>query len=69
MNRLLSGLLSERPTGLLSERRNQGEWLLDTLEGLFDFYFVAPAVFQKKKDALNQKLVDAGKKPMLPRGE
>jgi Domain of unknown function (DUF4145) len=42
----------------------EAEWLLDTLEGLFDFYFVGPAVLQKKKDALNQKLMDAGKKPM-----
>jgi hypothetical protein len=39
----------------------EAEWLLDTLEGLFDFYFVQPATLQKKRDALNAKLVDAGK--------
>jgi hypothetical protein len=42
----------------------EAEWLLDTLEGLFDFYFVAPAALQRKKDALNKKLSDAGKAPM-----
>jgi hypothetical protein len=42
----------------------EAEWLLDVLEGLFDFYFVAPAVLQKKKDELNKKLADAGKPPM-----
>ena len=42
----------------------EAEWLLDTLEGLFDFYFVAPANLQKKRDALDQKLADAGKPPL-----
>jgi hypothetical protein len=34
------------------------------LEGLFDFYYVQPAVLAKKRAALNQKLKDAGK-PLL----
>lgn len=42
----------------------EAEWLLDILEGLYDFYFVQPEILQKKKDALNQKLIDANKKPM-----
>lgn len=42
----------------------EAEWLLDTLEGLFDFYFVQPAAAQKKREALNKKLADAGKPPM-----
>jgi hypothetical protein len=42
----------------------EAEWNLDTLEGLFDFYFVEPARLQRKKDALNKKLADAGKPPM-----
>jgi hypothetical protein len=42
----------------------EAEWLLDTLEGLFDFYFVQPAILQKKKDELNKKLKDLGKPPM-----
>ena len=43
----------------------EAEWSLDVIEGLFDFFFVQPAVLQRKKDALNQKLQDAGK-PLLP---
>ena len=42
----------------------EAEWSLDILEGLFDFYFVQPAILQRKKGALNQKLADAGKPPM-----
>lgn len=42
----------------------EAEWLLDVLEGLFDYYFVQPDLLQKKKDALNIKLADAGKPPM-----
>jgi len=42
----------------------EAEWLLDTLEGLFDFYFVQPALLKKKQDALNAKLADMGKPPM-----
>jgi hypothetical protein len=42
----------------------EAEWLLDVLEGLFDFYFVQPAVLQKKRDALNKKLAEAGKPVM-----
>jgi len=42
----------------------EAEWGLDVLEGLFDFYFVQPAVLQKKRDELNKKLGDAGKPPM-----
>ncbi len=42
----------------------EAEWLLDVLEGLFDFYFVQPAELARKRDALNKKLTDAGKPPM-----
>lgn len=42
----------------------EAEWNLDVLEGLFDFYFVQPAVLKKKRDALNAKLQQAGKPPM-----
>lgn len=42
----------------------EAEWLLDLLEGLFDFYFVAPAETQKRRDALNAKLKAAGKNPI-----
>lgn len=42
----------------------EAEWLLDVLDGLFDFYFVQPSRLAAKRDALNQKLADAGKPPM-----
>ena len=42
----------------------EAEQQLDTLEVLFDFYFVAPAVAAKKKAAINAKLAEAGK-PLL----
>jgi len=42
----------------------EAEWLLDTLEGLFDFYFVQPAVLKVKRDAINAKLQEAGKPPL-----
>jgi hypothetical protein len=42
----------------------EAEWTLDTLEQLFDFYFVQPAATRKKRDALNAKLTAAGKPPM-----
>ncbi len=39
----------------------EAEWLLEVLEGLFDFYFVQPAVQSRKREALNEKLERAGK--------
>lgn len=42
----------------------EAEWLLDTLEALFDFYFVRTEELKKKRDALNAKLAEAGK-PLL----
>lgn len=37
------------------------EWVLDTLEQLFDFYYVAPRITKEKRDALNLKLAEVGK--------
>lgn len=42
----------------------EAEWLLDTIEGMFDFYFVQPAILKAKREALDQKLAAAGKPPM-----
>ena len=39
----------------------EAEWNLDVLESLFDFYFVQPEIVAKRKAALNQKLLEAGK--------
>lgn len=42
----------------------EAEWTLDVLESLFNFYFVQPEVLKRKREALNKKLKNAGKKPM-----
>lgn len=55
---------SESSGEVISVEPGEAEWNLDVLEGLFDFYYVQPAINQRKKDALNEKLQDAGKKPI-----
>ena len=49
---------------ILDVEAGEAEWLLEILEGLFDFYFVQPAELKRRKDALNKKLTEAGKNPM-----
>jgi len=42
----------------------EAEWLLDVLEGLFEFYFVAPEKGAARRSALNAKLGQIGKPPL-----
>ncbi len=42
----------------------EAEWNLDVLEIIFEFLFIRPVAIQKKKNALNAKLRDAGRMPM-----
>lgn len=42
----------------------EAEWLLEVLEGLFEFYLVQPARSRARREALNKKLSDAGKPPI-----
>lgn len=49
---------------VLDVEPGEAEWCLDVLESLFDFCFVQPDVLRKKKEALNEKLKDAGKPPL-----
>ena len=49
---------------ILDVEPGEAEWNLDVLETLFDFYFVGPALSQKRKDELNKKLQEAGKPPL-----
>ena len=42
----------------------EAEWLLETLGGLFDHYFVQPAKLAAKKAAINSKLAAAKKPPL-----
>jgi len=54
--------IKSRSTGeVVDVEPGEAEWNLEILEGLFDFYFVAPKRLQEKKDALNKKLTEAGK--------
>jgi hypothetical protein len=49
---------------ILDVESGEAEWNLDVLESLFDFYFVQPAQLQRKREALNAKLKEAGKPEM-----
>jgi len=49
---------------LIDVEPGEAEWLLDTLEDLFDYAFVKPKKIKKQKDALNEKLKAAGKQPL-----
>lgn len=35
----------------------EAEWLLDTIDGMFDFYFVQPALLKAKREALIRNLL------------
>jgi hypothetical protein len=39
----------------------EAEWLLDLLREVLDFFFVAPARRQARRDGINAKLRQAGK--------
>lgn len=49
---------------VLDVEPGEAEWNLDVLEGLFDFFFVQPAILLKKRAALDAKLASAGKPKM-----
>lgn len=59
--------LKSQSTGLIVEvEPGEAEWNIEVLVSLFDFYYVLPAKTQTRLDALNEKLLDAGK-PELKR--
>jgi Domain of unknown function (DUF4145) len=54
-----------KQTGVIVEvEPGEAEWNLDVLESLFDFFFVTLAKNRQVKDGLNQKLIQAGRKPV-----
>ncbi len=55
---------SQNTGEVLPVEPGEAEWNLDVVEALFDFYFVAPARAQARRDALNSKLREANKPPM-----
>lgn len=55
---------SENTGEVVDVEPGEAEFLLDVLDGLFDFYFVSPERAKKQRDALDAKLQDAGKPPL-----
>lgn len=55
---------SESTGEIIDVEPGEAEWQIDTLEHLFDHYFVKPALTAERRENLNKKLVDAGKPPM-----
>jgi len=55
---------SEKSREIVPVEPGEAEWNLDVLESLFDFYFVQPAMLERKRQALDKKLEEAGKKKM-----
>ncbi len=42
----------------------EADWNLDTIEALFEHYYVQPSLLDQKRKALDKKLQDAGKPPL-----
>lgn len=61
------GIKSQRTGEILPVEPHEAEWNLDTLESVFDFYYVQPRRHQEREDALNGKLREAGKQPIPKR--
>jgi len=55
---------STSTSAIVDVEPGEAEWNLETLELLFDYYFVRPRVLEEKRAALNKKLADAGKPPL-----
>jgi hypothetical protein len=55
---------SKNSGAIMPVEPHEAEWNLDVLEMLFDYFYVQPAVSAARRDALNKKLEEAGKKPM-----
>lgn len=61
--------LKSTSTGEIADVEDgEAEWLLDVLEELFGYYYVAPAKAAEKRAALNQKLSGLGKPPLKSSG-
>ncbi len=58
---------SQHSGEILPVESQEAEWNLDVLETLFDFYYVQPTRSAARREALNKKLEEVGKKPMKTR--
>jgi hypothetical protein len=57
-------LKSTRSGEIMDVEPGEAEWLIGTLEALFDFAFVQPERLKQQRAQLNQKLREAGKPPL-----
>ena len=55
---------SQETGAVMDVEPGEAEWNLDVLDGLFDYWYVRPAMLQARKDALNEKLREAGKQEL-----
>jgi hypothetical protein len=55
---------SESTDSVVDVEAGEAEWNLDILNGLFDFWYIQPAVVAARMDALNSKLKDVGAKEL-----
>lgn len=53
---------------IVDVEEGEAELNLDVLEGLFDFYFIQPALMKERLKKLNKKLAEAGKPPIKSLG-
>jgi len=55
---------SEHSGEILDVEPGEAEWNLDVIDRLFEHYYVGPAISARKRQALNDKLSEAGKDPL-----
>lgn len=55
---------SERTGEIVDVEAGEAEWILDVLEELFDYYYVAPAKAKARRDKLDAKLAEAGRRTL-----
>jgi hypothetical protein len=57
--------IKSKSTGEIVEvEPHEAGWNLDVIEMLFEYLFVRPIAIQRKREALNAKITDAGKSSM-----
>lgn len=55
---------SENTGEIVDVEVGEAEENLDAIEALFDFYFVQPDISRQRREAINKKLLEAGKPPL-----
>jgi hypothetical protein len=46
--------------------REEAEWTLDVLDRLFDYFIATPAQDRKMREAMDERIKSAGRKPIEP---